>query len=211
MQVRARRVQAERAPLADPARALRLRRAHAEVPRMRHPRSLRVSGKDRRSAAAVVKRVSKPTPASDRPAAASCARRSADGEDRARGRSAGPESLMFTPSRDEARRFLIDAWSKFRAGQPLVRPRAARRRDRRAASGVPRRCSSMPERHRRSRLAPGRRRRSIRSCTCRCTSRSPSSWRSTSRPAFAPSSSACAPRAATSTPRCTRCSNAWAK
>ena len=26
---------------------------------------------------------------------------------------------MFTPSRDEARRFLADAWSKYRAGQPL--------------------------------------------------------------------------------------------
>lgn len=26
---------------------------------------------------------------------------------------------MFTPSRDEARRFLIDAWGKYRAGQPL--------------------------------------------------------------------------------------------
>src|SRR5262245_37955195 len=26
---------------------------------------------------------------------------------------------MFTPSRDEARRFLIDAWSKSRAGAPL--------------------------------------------------------------------------------------------
>ena len=34
-EVRARRVQAERAPLADPARALRVRRAHAEVPGMR--------------------------------------------------------------------------------------------------------------------------------------------------------------------------------
>lgn len=26
---------------------------------------------------------------------------------------------MFTPTRDEARRFLSDAWKKFRAGQPL--------------------------------------------------------------------------------------------
>ena len=26
---------------------------------------------------------------------------------------------MFTPSRDEARRFLIDSWRKFRAGEPL--------------------------------------------------------------------------------------------
>lgn len=26
---------------------------------------------------------------------------------------------MFTPSRDEARRFLIDAWAKYRAGAPL--------------------------------------------------------------------------------------------
>ena len=26
---------------------------------------------------------------------------------------------MFTPSRDEARRFLIDAWHKYRAGEPL--------------------------------------------------------------------------------------------
>jgi hypothetical protein len=26
---------------------------------------------------------------------------------------------MFTPTRDEARRFLADAWRKFRAGQPL--------------------------------------------------------------------------------------------
>ena len=26
---------------------------------------------------------------------------------------------MFTPSRDEARRFLVDAWSKHRANQPL--------------------------------------------------------------------------------------------
>lgn len=26
---------------------------------------------------------------------------------------------MFTPSRDEARRFLIGAWAKFRAGEPL--------------------------------------------------------------------------------------------
>src|SRR5512132_4110339 len=26
---------------------------------------------------------------------------------------------MFTPSRDDARRFLIEAWAKFRAGQPL--------------------------------------------------------------------------------------------
>jgi hypothetical protein len=26
---------------------------------------------------------------------------------------------MFAPTRDEARRFLADAWSKFRAGQPL--------------------------------------------------------------------------------------------
>jgi len=26
---------------------------------------------------------------------------------------------MFTPSRDDARRFLIEAWTKFRAGQPL--------------------------------------------------------------------------------------------
>jgi hypothetical protein len=27
---------------------------------------------------------------------------------------------MFTPSRDEARRFLVDAWAKFRAHQPLT-------------------------------------------------------------------------------------------
>jgi hypothetical protein len=26
---------------------------------------------------------------------------------------------MFTPSRDEARRFIVDAWAKFRAGAPL--------------------------------------------------------------------------------------------
>jgi hypothetical protein len=26
---------------------------------------------------------------------------------------------MFTPTRDEARRFLVDAWAKYRAGQPL--------------------------------------------------------------------------------------------
>jgi hypothetical protein len=26
---------------------------------------------------------------------------------------------MFTPTRDEARRFLIDAWRKYRAGEPL--------------------------------------------------------------------------------------------
>ena len=26
---------------------------------------------------------------------------------------------MFTPSRNEARRFIVDAWSKFRAGAPL--------------------------------------------------------------------------------------------
>jgi hypothetical protein len=26
---------------------------------------------------------------------------------------------MFTPTRDEARRFLVDAWTKFRAGAPL--------------------------------------------------------------------------------------------
>lgn len=26
---------------------------------------------------------------------------------------------MFNPSRDEARRFLVDAWTKYRAGQPL--------------------------------------------------------------------------------------------
>ena len=26
---------------------------------------------------------------------------------------------MFTPSRDEARRFLVDAWGKYRAGAPL--------------------------------------------------------------------------------------------
>jgi hypothetical protein len=26
---------------------------------------------------------------------------------------------MFTPSRDDARRFLIEAWTKFRGGQPL--------------------------------------------------------------------------------------------
>jgi hypothetical protein len=26
---------------------------------------------------------------------------------------------VFTPSRDEARRFLVDAWRKYRAGQPL--------------------------------------------------------------------------------------------
>lgn len=26
---------------------------------------------------------------------------------------------MFAPTRDEARRFMIDAWAKFRAGQPL--------------------------------------------------------------------------------------------
>jgi hypothetical protein len=27
---------------------------------------------------------------------------------------------MFTPSRDEARRFFIDAWAKYRAQQPLT-------------------------------------------------------------------------------------------
>jgi hypothetical protein len=27
---------------------------------------------------------------------------------------------MFTPSRDEARRFLVDAWAKYRAGAPLA-------------------------------------------------------------------------------------------
>jgi len=27
---------------------------------------------------------------------------------------------MFTPSRDEARRFLVDAWGKYRAGAPLT-------------------------------------------------------------------------------------------
>jgi hypothetical protein len=27
---------------------------------------------------------------------------------------------VFTPSRDEARRFLVDAWAKYRAGRPLT-------------------------------------------------------------------------------------------
>ena len=26
---------------------------------------------------------------------------------------------MFNPSRDEARRFLIESWAKFRAGEPM--------------------------------------------------------------------------------------------
>ena len=28
--------------------------------------------------------------------------------------------MLFNPSRDEARRFLIDSWTKYRAGQPLT-------------------------------------------------------------------------------------------
>ncbi len=45
---------------------------------------------------------------------------------------------MFNPSRDEARRFLIDAWNKRRAGPPLSGSRAHRRGDHRAASRIPR-------------------------------------------------------------------------
>ena len=75
-QIRPGRIQAVRASLADPARALRLHRARAEMPDLRHPRPLRVPAQD--SAALP----------------------------------------MFTPTRDEARRFLITAWSKFRADAP---------------------------------------------------------------------------------------------
>ena len=35
---------------------------------------------------------------------------------------------MFTPSRDEARRFIVDAWRKSRAGEPLSDARAHGRR-----------------------------------------------------------------------------------
>src|SRR6185436_2197764 len=73
-QVRPARIPAGCAPLADPARALRLHRARTEMPRVPDPRSLLVSREDR---------------------------------------------LMFAPSRDEARKFLTDAWAKYRAGAPL--------------------------------------------------------------------------------------------
>src|SRR5262249_3081337 len=42
----ARRVQAQRAPLADPARTLRVQSAEAELPRVLDRRSLRISGED---------------------------------------------------------------------------------------------------------------------------------------------------------------------
>ena len=53
-------------------------------------------------------------------------------------------SAMFAPSRDEARRFLIDAWAKYRAGQPLSAAGSARRRIDRAASRISSRSSRIP-------------------------------------------------------------------
>ena len=125
-------------------------------------------------------------------------------------RIAAVATLMFNPSRDEARRFLIDAWKKSRDGAPLSDLERVAAGAGRAASGIPRDARAAGE-VRRPRLRSPSPATSIRSCTCRCTSRSPSSSRSTSRRAFAPSSSASATRAATSTPRCTRCWNAWAR
>src|SRR5258706_16324115 len=40
-------------------------------------------------------------------------------QDQRAGAGAATRRLMFNPSRDEARRFLIDAWAKYRAQQPL--------------------------------------------------------------------------------------------
>jgi endonuclease-3 len=75
-QVRAGRIPAARAPLADPARALRLQRAEAGLRRVPAARSLRIPRQD------------------------------------------GVGGALFNPSRDEARRFLIEAWRKHRAQEP---------------------------------------------------------------------------------------------
>ena len=59
----------QRAPLADPARPLRLRRAHAEVPAVRHPRPVRVPAQDAEPAPAKA-REGRPAPPLASPARA---------------------------------------------------------------------------------------------------------------------------------------------
>ena len=61
---------------------------------------------------------------------------------------------MFNPSRDEARRFLIDAWAKYRAGEPLSDLERDRRRRSIALHPEYHAMLEHPERNRRSRLAP---------------------------------------------------------
>ena len=116
---------------------------------------------------------------------------------------------MFAPTRDEARRFMIGAWTKFRAGAPL--------------SDMERIVSSLvamhPEYH--ALLENGE--RSVeRDWTPDGGAMNPFLHLSLhlavaeqlaidSRRASARSSSGSGRRAATSTRHCTRCSNAWAR
>jgi hypothetical protein len=89
---------------------------------VRRTRPLRIPGEDRRTAAGAgssARHEGDRTGSAHGTAAASIARRAADGEDRTRRHRARPQALMFTPSRDEARRFIGDAWNKYRDGQPL--------------------------------------------------------------------------------------------
>ena len=57
---------------------------------------------------------------------------------------------MFSPTREEARRFLIDAWRKFRAGEPISALERQAAEPDRAASGIPRdaRAAAAPRRAR---------------------------------------------------------------
>ena len=77
-------VPAARASLADPARPLHVRRARAEVPRVRD-----------RDVCAFRDKTPPAQPGARRP------------------------DVYVHPTRDEARRFLVDAWRKHRAGEPL--------------------------------------------------------------------------------------------
>ena len=91
-EIRARGIQAGRAPLADPARPLRLRRALAEMRRMHHSRSLRVPRQD---AVAPCSRHRATTRAAFSPAPGPS---TAQAHRSAGSRAWRPESSRFTPS-----------------------------------------------------------------------------------------------------------------
>jgi len=113
---------------------------------------------------------------------------------------------MFTPTRDQARNFLFDTWSKYRRGEPLVGLEQT------AVSVIllhPEYHAMLeqPERYLERDYGPEAA-LPIRSCICRSTWRSPSNFPSISRP-----ESVSAMRHSCSGPAsmtlCTWCWSAW--
>ena len=119
-------------------------------------------------------------------------------------------TAMFTPSRDEARRFLIDAWRKYRAAQPLsgLEQTAAQL----IAMHPEYHAGARSVRHASGSRLPARagRRQSVPASVAASGGRRAARDRPAARHRRAVRAAA-RPRAATSTPRCTRSSNASAK